>query len=183
MLATTPQIEGSEITEYLQIVGVEIVIGANILKDSLAQIRDIVGGRSGVYEKVYSDARKSAIEGLREQASQLSADAVVGVRFDFQALGHENGMAMVAATGTAVKLYDPPEVQERREKAYEQQRQRAIQAFVADEPIWQIELAGKLKGPFSVSQIRELIQQKRVERSARVVGSDGAETTAGELVD
>lgn len=183
VLTTTSQIDGCEVTEYLQIIGAEIIFGANLFKDALAQVRDLVGGRSGVYEKVYADARTRAIEALKAQATSLAADAVVGVKFDVQALGHDNGMHMVAATGTAVRIADLPDVLERRERAYEEQRDRAIKAFVADEPVWQLEIGGKFRGPFSVTQIRDLVQQNRLDTTARVLSADGSETTAGELCD
>ena len=52
ILSTTPQIEGHPIREYKGVVTGETIIGANMFKDFLAGIRDIVGGRSGSYEKV-----------------------------------------------------------------------------------------------------------------------------------
>jgi hypothetical protein len=50
LLTTTPTIEGRPIQQYLGIVTSEAIIGANIVKDIFAGIRDIVGGRSGTYE-------------------------------------------------------------------------------------------------------------------------------------
>ena len=51
ILTTTPQIEGKQIVEYKQIVFGEVVAGANIVRDFIAGITDIIGGRSGVYER------------------------------------------------------------------------------------------------------------------------------------
>ena len=50
LLTTTPTIQGQEIKEYLGIVTGETIIGANFMKDFLAGIRDIIGGRSSSYE-------------------------------------------------------------------------------------------------------------------------------------
>jgi uncharacterized protein YbjQ (UPF0145 family) len=57
--STTNTIEGREITEYRGIVTGEAILGTNIFRDIFAGIRDIVGGRSGAYEKALREARKS----------------------------------------------------------------------------------------------------------------------------
>ena len=49
--STTPTLEGQPITEYCGVVTGEAILGANIFRDFFAGIRDIVGGRSGAYEK------------------------------------------------------------------------------------------------------------------------------------
>jgi uncharacterized protein YbjQ (UPF0145 family) len=51
LITTTPAIEGRTISEYLGVIAGEAVLGANLFKDLFAGIRDIVGGRSGSYEK------------------------------------------------------------------------------------------------------------------------------------
>ena len=104
IISTTPTIEGRPIREYLGIVTGEVIVGANIFKDLFAGIRDIVGGRSGTYERTLGDARKIALDELGQAAAALGADAVVGVDLDYEVLGSHNGMLMVTASGTAVKL-------------------------------------------------------------------------------
>jgi len=79
-------------------------VGANIFRDLFANIRDIVGGRSGAYEQELERARKLALEELEDAAQQVGADAVVGIDLDYEVLGSNNGMLMVSASGTAVKL-------------------------------------------------------------------------------
>ncbi len=49
--STTPTLEGQTIVEYCGVVTGEAILGANIFRDFFAGIRDIVGGRSGAYEK------------------------------------------------------------------------------------------------------------------------------------
>jgi uncharacterized protein YbjQ (UPF0145 family) len=78
------------------------VLGANVLKDLFAGIRDFVGGRSGTYEKELQRARDYALEELQERAEELGANAVVGIDIDYEVLGKENGMLMVSVSGTAV---------------------------------------------------------------------------------
>lgn len=101
---TTPTVEGRPITQYLGIVTGESIVGANIFRDLFAGIRDIVGGRSGAYEKVLGEARKTALAEMEAEARARGADAVVGVDLDYEVLGAQNGMLMVSASGTAVKL-------------------------------------------------------------------------------
>ncbi|HET6201782.1 MAG TPA: heavy metal-binding domain-containing protein [Planctomycetota bacterium] len=105
ILTTTPSIDGKSIAQYRGIVTGEAILGANIFKDFFANIRDIVGGRSASYERVLSEARKSALDELAERAAELGANAVVGVDLDYEVLGAGNGMLMVSASGTAVLLH------------------------------------------------------------------------------
>ena len=76
--STTPTLEGQTIVEYCGVVTGEAILGANIFRDFFAGIRDIVGGRSGAYEKELRKAREIAFEELGSQARALGADAVVG---------------------------------------------------------------------------------------------------------
>jgi uncharacterized protein YbjQ (UPF0145 family) len=101
-VTTTPGIEGKRITKYCGIVAGEAILGANIFKDVFAVVRDIVGGRSGMYEKELQRARDIALQELEQKAQELGANAVVGVDIDYEVLGQNNGMLMVAASGTAV---------------------------------------------------------------------------------
>ncbi|GAB4348952.1 MAG: heavy metal-binding domain-containing protein [Gammaproteobacteria bacterium] len=102
IITTTTGIEGKRIREYKGVIAGEAVVGANIFRDMFASIRDIVGGRSGSYEKVLRGAREAAFEDLSEQAEELGANAIVGVDIDYEILGQENGMLMVSVSGTAV---------------------------------------------------------------------------------
>jgi uncharacterized protein YbjQ (UPF0145 family) len=87
LITTTPNIEGKRIKEYLGIVTGEAVVGANLFRDLFARIRDIVGGRSGAYEKELRKARDIAFEEITEAAQELGANAVLGVDIDYEVLG------------------------------------------------------------------------------------------------
>ncbi len=102
IVTTTHDIQGRTINDYLGIVVGEAIIGTNIFRDIGAGLRDIVGGRSGAYEKKMTEARETAIKEMTEKAQALGADAVVGVDIDYETVG--NGMMMVSASGTAVKM-------------------------------------------------------------------------------
>jgi uncharacterized protein YbjQ (UPF0145 family) len=100
---TTQGVEGRQIGEYLGIVTGEAILGANIVKDLFAGVRDIVGGRSGAYEEELRRARQIALDEMTTEATALGADAIVGVDLDYETVGG-GGMLMVSASGTAVRL-------------------------------------------------------------------------------
>ena len=104
ILTTTPSIEGRTISEYRGVVFGEVVAGVKFRRDFAASIRNFVGGRSGSYEDELIRARTQAMNEMSERASQLGADAVVGIDIDYEVLGEGGGMLMVTASGTAVKL-------------------------------------------------------------------------------
>ncbi len=103
LLTTTNNIEGKRITAYYGIVSGETIIGANIFKDFFAGIRDIVGGRSGAYERVLREAKDTAMNEMAEQARSLGANAVIAVDLDYETVGSGGSMLMVTAAGTAVR--------------------------------------------------------------------------------
>ncbi len=104
ILTTTPSIEGKRITQYLGVVTGETIVGANIFKDIMAGIRDIVGGRSGAYEKAFRKAREIAFQEMEQEAADLGADAIVGIDLDTETVGSQGAMLMVSVNGTAVKI-------------------------------------------------------------------------------
>ncbi len=102
ILSTTSTVQGREVERYLGVVFGDAVLGVNVVKDLLGSLRDFVGGRSGTYERELSAGRGH--RGLLAQAQELGADAVIGIDFDYEVLGSNNGMLMVSASGTAVTL-------------------------------------------------------------------------------
>jgi uncharacterized protein YbjQ (UPF0145 family) len=102
LMTTTATVDGKPISRYLGIVTGEAIIGANIFRDIFAGVRDIVGGRSGTYEKALAEAREVAMAEMKGRAQELGANAVVGIDLDYEVLGQNNGMLMVAVSGTAV---------------------------------------------------------------------------------
>ena len=104
LIVTTPQLEGRPIRLYLGLVHGETILGANLFRDLLAGVRDLLGGRARAYESTLQRAREMALEEMSRRALLLGADAVVGVRVDVEVLGQAGGMLMACATGTAVNL-------------------------------------------------------------------------------
>jgi len=104
ILSTTPSLEGKKITSYMGIVTGETIIGANIVRDLFAGIRDIVGGRAESYEEVLREAKDSALNEMSARAVQMGANAIVGVDLDYETVGSGGSMLMVTASGTAVTV-------------------------------------------------------------------------------
>jgi uncharacterized protein YbjQ (UPF0145 family) len=104
LTTTTPTIDGRRIREYRGIVTGEAILGTNVFRDFFAGIRDIIGGRSGAYEKALRQARDIAIREMCDEAASLGANAVVGIDLDYETIevGDRGSMMMVSASGTAV---------------------------------------------------------------------------------
>ncbi|MDM5152689.1 heavy metal-binding domain-containing protein [Bacillus sp. DX1.1] len=102
IVTTTNTIQGKEIIEYVDIVNGEAIMGANIVRDIFASVRDVVGGRSGAYESKLKEARDIAMEEMKVLAKQKGANAIVGIDVDYEVV--RDGMLMVAVSGTAVRV-------------------------------------------------------------------------------
>ncbi|MBJ8118580.1 heavy metal-binding domain-containing protein [Bacillus cereus] len=102
IVTTTNTIQGKEIIDYIDIVNGEAIMGANIVRDIFASIRDVVGGRSGAYESKLKEARDIAMEEMKQLATQKGANAIVGIDVDYEVV--RDGMLMVAVSGTAVRV-------------------------------------------------------------------------------
>ena len=102
LMSTTAVVDGRPVSRYLGVVTGEAIIGANIFRDMFAAVRDIVGGRSATYEKALNEAREVAMNEMQRRAQELGANAVIGIDVDYEVLGQNNGMLMVAVSGTAV---------------------------------------------------------------------------------
>ena len=96
LLSTTPSIQGYTIREYRGVVTGETIIGANIVKDFFAGVRDVVGGRSSSYEKVLREAKDTALREMIERAQAMGANAIVGIDIDYETIGANGSMLMVA---------------------------------------------------------------------------------------
>ncbi len=104
IITTTNTIEGKKIAEYKGVITSNVIIGVNVLRDIMAGIRDLVGGRSKSYEMKLIDAKRIAMQELEEEAVKIGASGIVGVDFDFETVGANGSMLMVSVSGTAVTL-------------------------------------------------------------------------------
>lgn len=104
IVTTTSVVQGHTVEEYLGIVTGETILGANIMKDLFAGVRDIVGGRSGAYEKELRRARQIAMEEMTEAARELGANGLImDIDIDYETVS-SGSMLMVTVSGTAVRL-------------------------------------------------------------------------------
>lgn len=100
IVSTTNTLQGKEVERYLGVVSGAAIMGANVVRDFLASVTDIIGGRSGTYENKLAEGRQIALDEMVERARRMGANAVIGVDLDFETL--RDGMMMCVATGTAV---------------------------------------------------------------------------------
>jgi uncharacterized protein YbjQ (UPF0145 family) len=105
IITTTNSVEGYNVKEYKGIVFGEVVAGVNLLKDFLGSLRNLVGGRSGTYEEELTKSREAALKEIEERANIKGANAVLGVKVDYETIDtNGNVMMLVMVTGTAVVL-------------------------------------------------------------------------------
>lgn len=161
---TTPTIEGKAVLSYLGVVGAQVIFGAFFLKDIMADAVDVFGGRSSVYEDTFEQARSKALDELRQRARSLGGNAVLNVRFDYTVLGANNGMLMVAATGTAAVIAKSAEELAKDKKHADD-----------DVPRWVLHIMGKDSGPFSVHQLRKLVCTGKVDPEQVIRTEDGSD--------
>jgi uncharacterized protein YbjQ (UPF0145 family) len=102
IVTTTSTLQGREVESYLGIVSGEAIMGANVVRDFLASVTDVIGGRSSAYESKLAEGREIAIREMEDKARRMGANAIIGVDLDFETL--REGMMMCIATGTAVKI-------------------------------------------------------------------------------
>jgi uncharacterized protein YbjQ (UPF0145 family) len=95
--------KGKKIIAYKGLVSGEAILGANLFKDLFASITDVIGGRSGSYERELRKAKDIALEEMKQEAHNLGANAVIAIDLDYETIGSGGGnMLMVSASGTAV---------------------------------------------------------------------------------
>lgn len=104
VITTTNNVEGFQIKEYHGVIFGEVITGVNFVKDIAAGFRDFFGGRSKTYEEELLNARNEALEELKQRALMMGANAVVGVKMDYETLGAQGSMLMVTCSGTAVTI-------------------------------------------------------------------------------
>ncbi|MBR4924665.1 MAG: heavy metal-binding domain-containing protein [Prevotella sp.] len=102
IISTTPTLEGNPVKQYLGVVTGETIVGANIVKDFMAGIHDIVGGRASSYERVLIEAKESSLAEMSQRAAEMGANAILAVDIDYETVGSGGSMLMVATSGTAV---------------------------------------------------------------------------------
>jgi uncharacterized protein YbjQ (UPF0145 family) len=99
ILTTTPVIEGKRIADYKGIVFGEATFGSGIGADLKGMAAAFTGKRTEGYEKKLQETRMAAMEQMKDRASNLGANAVVGVDVDYEFI---DAVMMISVSGTAV---------------------------------------------------------------------------------
>ncbi len=102
IISTTETVAGRDIAETLGVARGNTIRARHVGTDIVAGLRNLVGGEVSEYTKLMAEAREQSLDRLSENARQMGADAVVGVRFTTSMIAQ--GAAEILAYGTAVKL-------------------------------------------------------------------------------
>ena len=102
IIATTEEIPGKQIKEVLGVVRGNTVRARNIGRDIGAGFKNIIGGEVKTYTQMTSDSRDEAFNRMVNEAIELGADAIIGMRFMTSMV--MQGASEMLAYGTAVKL-------------------------------------------------------------------------------
>lgn len=100
--ATTGDFPGWKISDCRGVVCANVVVGTNVFSDFAASVTDFFGGKSGTYGRKLEYAYEEAKKELEAKARKLGANAVIGLRVDFDEIsGKDKSMLMVSVSGTA----------------------------------------------------------------------------------
>ncbi|HDL02222.1 MAG TPA: YbjQ family protein [Candidatus Pacearchaeota archaeon] len=102
IITTGLEIPGKKITKVLGIAKGNTIRARHIGRDVMAGLKTIVGGEIKTYTEMTTQAREEAFNRMINQAIEMKADAIIGVRFSTSMI--MQGAAEMLAYGTAVKL-------------------------------------------------------------------------------
>ena len=100
MITTSFELPGYRIVRNLGVVRGVTVRSRGLGGQIMAGLRTIAGGKIDEYIQLAEHARKEGFDQMVEEAEQLGANAIIGVRYDATEMA-EN-MSEVLAYGTAV---------------------------------------------------------------------------------
>lgn len=102
IIATTEQIPNYEIVAILGIARGSTVRARNFGRDFMAGLKNIVGGEISEYTKLLADSREQAMQRMKQDAEQMGADAIIGMRITTSTV--MQGCSEILCFGTAVKI-------------------------------------------------------------------------------
>ena len=100
LLSTTDTIEGRQIVKHLGLVRGNTIRARHVGMDIMAVLKNIVGGEIMEYTKLMAESREQAIDRMIEEAQNLGANAIVGMKFATSMV--MQSAAEILAYGTAV---------------------------------------------------------------------------------
>ncbi len=104
IVTTTDSIESKRVKRVLGLVKGNTIRARHIGKDLMAAFKNITGGEVREYTKLMAESREQCLDRMREEATRLGANAIVGVRFMTTSV--MQGAAELLVYGTAVILED-----------------------------------------------------------------------------
>lgn len=166
IITTSPIIDNRTIAEYLGPLISNEVLGVNIISDSIAGISDFFGGTSGTYRNKLDNLKQSVLNDLRNQATALGADAIIGFSISFNEIsGKGKQMFMATATGTAVKLEQNRLVYARKMRELVTLHNEGI--FTDAEYEYEVEILKASVENIVAVEVKAIEKQKREEEIAR----------------
>ena len=102
IVTTGNDVAGHDIIKYLAIVRGIVVRATGIGQGLLGSLRALGGGNIAEFTEVCEAARHDAYQQMVQHATEMGADAIIGMRYD--ATEFMQGSTEVLAYGTAVKL-------------------------------------------------------------------------------
>jgi len=102
LVVTTDTIPGYTVTKALGVVRGNVVRTKHVGTDLVASLQTLIGGEVKGYTAMIAGAREQAVARMIEDAGELNANAVVGLRFSTSMV--MRGASEMLAVGTAVRL-------------------------------------------------------------------------------
>ena len=100
LMSTTETIEGKKIVKHLGLVKGNTIRARHIGRDIMAGLRNVVGGEITDYTKMMAESREQALDRMIEDAQNLGANTIVGVKFATSMV--MQSASEILAYGTAV---------------------------------------------------------------------------------
>lgn len=105
ILTTTNTVEFGKITEYKGLIQTSLILGNNAVSEFISGFTDLFGGFSNTLRSKFDELYENASKEIEDKARKKGADAVVGMKVDFEELaGKGKSMFMISIVGTAVKM-------------------------------------------------------------------------------
>jgi len=101
-MSTTETIEGQKIVKHLGLVKGNTIRARHLGRDIMAGLRNVVGGEITDYTKMMAESREQALDRMIEDAQNLGANAIVGVKFATSMV--MQSASEILAYGTAVVI-------------------------------------------------------------------------------
>ena len=102
IVSTTDEVPGKQIKEILGVVRGNTVRSRNLGRDFGAGLKSMIGGEIKTYSEMTSQSRDEAFNRMVNEAVELGADAIVGMKFMTSMV--MQGASEMLAYGTAVKF-------------------------------------------------------------------------------